>query len=127
MRDSGSIVLGWLTKLALSVAVFGLVAFDGIALVTTHFQAADHAETAALAAADTWKSTHDVQAAYNAAVAEVDASGETIDAKSFKVDASDGHVTLTLHHEAATLWMHRVGPLKKYVDVSATAEGAAAQ
>ena len=125
MRDSGSIVLGWLTRLAATIAVLGLLAFDGVALVSTNFQAADHATSAAVLAADNYAQTKDVQAAYDAAVTAVTERGETIDAKTFVVDPATGHVTLTLHREAATLWVHRVGPLKKWVDVKATGEGSA--
>ncbi|MGB8652163.1 MAG: hypothetical protein WCD35_16045 [Mycobacteriales bacterium] len=122
MRDSGSIVLGWLTKLAASLALVGLLAFDGIALVTTNFTAADQATTAASAAADAYKSTHDVQQAYNAATAAVAADGDTIETKTFRVDP-DGHITLVLHRTATTLWMHRIGALKKYTEITQTGEG----
>jgi hypothetical protein len=127
MRDSGSIVIGWLTRLAATVAVFGLLAYDGIALATADFSASDHANAAASLAADTYKTTHDAQAAYNAAVASVAKDNETIEAKTFTVRPTDGHVTLTLHREAVTLWMHYIGPLKKYVAISSRGEGSPPQ
>lgn len=126
MRDSGSIVLGWLTKMVVTLAVLGVLAFDGIALVKANFSAADDAGTVASVAADTYKTTHDVQQAYNAAVLEAAKTNDTVDAKTFTVVQADGHVTLTVHKLATTLWMHRIGPLKKYLDVSATGEGSPA-
>src|SRR4051794_973027 len=39
--DRGDVVLGWLTKLAVVLGLFGLIAFDGIAVVQAHFQASD--------------------------------------------------------------------------------------
>ena len=126
-RDSGSIVLGWLTKLAVTLALLGLLAFDGIALVTANFSVTDQANTVAGIAADTYKSTHDVQASYDAAVAEAAKNNETVEAKTFLVRPADGHITLTLHKQATTLWVHRVSFLKKYIDVSGTGEGSPPQ
>lgn len=120
-------MLGWLTKLAALITLFGLVAFDGIALVKTNFAAADHANTAASAAADVYKGSKNVQSAYDAAVAVVEPSGDTIDPKTFLVDPTSGHVTLTVVEPATTLWLYRIAPLKKYTLVHATGEGNPAQ
>ncbi len=125
-RDSGSIVLGWLTKLSLSIALLGVLAFDGIALVKTHVNAADHANTAAIAAVDSYRQTKDVQAAYNAAAAAVAADGDTIDPRTFVVTPTTGHISLVVTEDAVTLWLHRVGPLKKYVVVHAAGQASPA-
>ena len=122
-RDDGSIVLGWLTKLSATLAILGILGFDGIALVTTTFQAEDRANSAAREAADVYRATKDVQKAYDAAVAVALASSSTIETTTFVADPTSGKITLKLHSEAATLWMHRIGPLKKYIDVSATGTG----
>ena len=127
MRDSGSIVLGWLTKLAVTLAVLGLLAFDGIALVTTTFSATDQANAVASVAAETYKRTHDVQMAYNDAVTEAAKNNETVEAKTFQAQPTDGHITLRIHKKATTLWLHKVGFLKKYADITATGEATPAQ
>ena len=123
--DSGSIVLGWLTRLVLVIAVLGLIGFDGIALVKTNFAAADHAGSAAVAGAETYRQTKNVQQAYDAAV--VAASGDTIDPKGFTVDPTTGKVHLTVTEDAVTLWLHKVGPLKKYIVVHASADATPSQ
>ncbi|MCU1588286.1 MAG: hypothetical protein JWN31_1779 [Frankiales bacterium] len=123
MKDSGSIVLGWLTKLVISLAVLGLIVFDGIALLTATLSAADHATNAAGVAADTYKASHNVQLAYNAAETEAAKNAETVETKSFRV-SDNGHVTLTIDKTATTLWMHRIGFLRKYTMVTGTGEGA---
>lgn len=120
--DEGLIVLGWLTKLVLGLALLGLVVFDVIALATTSVNAADHANHDASLAADTYLATKNAQLAYNAAVAEAARNAETIDPKSFKV-FPDGHVTLTVQKTATTLWMHKVGFLKKYTKITGDGEG----
>jgi hypothetical protein len=119
--DRGDIVLGWLTKLVVILGVLGLFAFDGISLAQARFQAADRATTAASAAADDYKLNHDVQKAYNAAFATV-SGGDTIETKTFAV-GTDGTVTLRLHHEATTLIVQRIGPMKKWADAVETGEG----
>jgi hypothetical protein len=119
--DRGDVVLGWLTKLVVILGLLGLVAFDGISLAQARFQAADHATTAASAAADDYKANHDLQKAYNAAFATV-SGNDTIETKSFQV-ATDGTVTLRLHHEATTLILNHIGPLKHWADAVETGEG----
>jgi hypothetical protein len=120
-EDRGDVVLGWLTKLVVILGVLGLVAFDGISLAQARFQAADHATTAASAAADDFKTSHDLQKAYNAAYATV-TGNDTIETKTFQV-ATDGTVTLRLHHEATTLILKHIGPLKHWADAVETGEG----
>lgn len=106
----------------MTLAVVGLFAFDGIALVAARFTAADQAQTAAVAAADSWAQTKDVQKAYNAAVTATASSGDLIETKSFTV-ATDGTVSLTLHREATTLLLHHVSALRHWADATQTAKG----
>ncbi len=122
MNDRGSIVLGWLTRLAIGFALLGVVAYDGFMVLTANFGAADDATTAANAAADSFRSSKDVQAAYEAAVRSVDGKGDAIETKTFKVDA-DGRVTLTVDRTPKTLWMHYVGPLKSWTQIRQTGTG----
>jgi hypothetical protein len=49
----------------------------------------------------------------------VAASGDTIDASSFRA-APDGVVTLTLRREASTIVLHRIAPLRHWTQLSAT-------
>lgn len=125
--DAGSIVLGWLTKLTLVMAGFGLVAFDGISLVTTHFTAADKAgEAARAASAECVSSKGNVQRSYDAAYAVALEAGDAIDTEGFSC-LVDGAVRLTYRREAATLIMEKVGPLKKYTTITATGEASRAR
>lgn len=123
MNDRGSIVLGWLSKLAIAFALFGVLAYDGFTVVTATFGAADDATTAANEAADTYHSTRgDLQAAYNAAVASVAGKGDIISPSTFTV-APSGAVTLTVQRKPKTLWLHFIGPLKSWADISQSATG----
>ena len=125
--DSGSIVLGWLTRLVLVLSLVGLVGFDGISLVVAKYTAADRATTAARAAAEACQSSKgDVQKAYDAAYAVALEFGDAVDTEGFSC-APTGAVALTYHHEAATLLVEKVGPLKHLTDQSATGEAAPAR
>ncbi len=119
--DRGDIVLGWLSKVVVVLGLLGLVGFDGISLMQSRFQAADRATTAAAAAADDYKTSHDVQHAYNAAFATLSGT-DTIETSNFQV-AQDGAVRLRLHHVANTLILRRIGPLKHFEDAVETGEG----
>lgn len=122
MRDSGSIVVGWLAKLALVLAVLGVLAYDGLAVVIANFHAADRAGAAASEAADELRRTRgDVQRAYDAATRVVDA-GDTIETETFTV-RGEGIVDLYVYREAKTLWLHRIGPLEKWTHARQSGTG----
>ncbi len=112
-------VLGWLTKLVVVVTVLGVLALDGFAWASARVGAEDSAEQAGRAAVSSWEQTKNLQSAYDAALAEVVDSGDTIDAKGFTA-APDGAVTLTLHREVSTLVLHRVPPLRHLTQLTAT-------
>src|SRR5262249_2016525 len=102
--------------------VLGFIAFDGINLVVANFGAADDATTAANAAADNYKLTHDVNAAYQAAVKSIAGNGDTVETKTFVIN-TDGSVTLFVDRNPTTLWMRHIGPLKKWTHVRESGSG----
>ncbi|HUR52179.1 MAG TPA: hypothetical protein VMZ11_08650 [Mycobacteriales bacterium] len=122
MSDSGSIVVGWLGRLVVLFAVLGLLAYDGVAIMVANFAAADDAGVAAGAAADDFRAHKDIQAAYDAAKQAVAGKGDTVETKTFQI-APSGKVTLTIDRHPTTLWMHRVGPLKKWTLVHQSGGG----
>lgn len=122
VKDSGSIVFGWLTRVALALALMALVLFDGIALLRANVSAADHANSAAIAGAAAYRQSKDVQQAYAAAI-EVTGPDDTLPPQDFVVDPTTGTVRLTLTQEAVTLWLHRLPPLRRFT--TAHAEGSA--
>jgi len=122
--DAGGIVIGWLTKIALVFAVAGFVLFDAISVASTTANVADQGSTAAMEASSAWDATHDVQAAYAAAVAsatEQDA-GNFVSPKGFAIDP-DGTVHLRVTREAKTLILFRWDKTRKWAEVSRTARG----
>jgi hypothetical protein len=123
--DSGAIVLGWLTKVVISLLVVGFLAYDGVSILTSTISTSDHANTLASEAADTVKQLKSVDKAYAVIEAEAEEQGYTIRPADFKVQ-STGAVTIVLRKTARSLWMTRVGALKKYLDIKQTGSGASA-
>lgn len=119
MGDRGDIVLGWLTKLVVTLALLGVVGFDLVSLGAARFQAEDHAQAAVRAANESWKSAPDLQRAYDAALAEVVEHGDTIDPQTFTVGA-DGNITLTLRRTAPTMVVEKIGPARSWAEVDVT-------
>jgi hypothetical protein len=120
-RESGSIVLGWLTKLIVVLALAGVVFFDFVSVGVARMSASDDANTAAQGAACEWLHSHDVQQAYNAAVETVTSPAERVLVRGFQID-TDGSVHLLLRRDVTTLVAFRISPLKKYTVVTAHGE-----
>jgi hypothetical protein len=127
--DDGSIVVGWLTKIAITLAVVGLALYDSISIGSTMMSLSDDGSYAARAASETWQQPapgqkHDLQAAYESAVeaAQEENPLDVIDPKSFRVDP-DGTVHLVISREATTLIIQHFGFSKKWADISRAAQG----
>jgi hypothetical protein len=125
VSDRGSIVVGWLGKLVVLFALLGALGYDGVSIMVASFGAADDATVAASAAADEYKLHNDVRAAYDAATNAVAGKGDTVETKTFQID-TDGKVTLTIDRHPKTLWMHRIGPLKKWTSIHQSGTGSPA-
>jgi hypothetical protein len=123
-NDRGGIVLGWLTKLTVFLAVGGVMLFDVISVGSTKASLADQAGQAAHAASATWLASRNVQTAYLAAEREATDlnPANKVLVKSFSI-APDGTVRLTLRREASTLLLFRWSRTAKWADVRATGEG----
>ena len=125
--DRGGIVLGWLTKLTVGLALVGIVLFDAIAIGSTRATVADDGAFAAHEAADTWVETHDLQrtfAAATSAALERNATNE-VSTKGFTVDP-DGTVHLVISRTANTMIVYRWSRTAKWAEISTTAKARAA-
>jgi hypothetical protein len=117
-RERGDVVLGWLTRVVVVLALIAVVAFDLIAVVSSRVSVTDDANAAAEAANYSWNDkVGNLQAAYEAAVGYADAHNETLVANSFSI-AKNGTVHLTLRAKATTLLMGKIGPLKKFAETT---------
>jgi hypothetical protein len=119
--DTGSIVIGWLVKVALVIAILGVALFDAIAVTSAHLSATDDANTAASAAAWEYRNSHSATAALGAATDAITSPNEQLVPNSMTI-APDGSVTVALRRTITTMVMHSIGPLKKYTAVTVKGE-----
>ena len=118
--DAGFLVISGMTKVLITLAVLGVVAFDLVALGLAHFQAGDRAANAAREASTACRTTGaTVQTGYDAAYAVALEKGDSIDTESFRCTPT-GDVTLTYRLTASTLLVERIGPLRRFTDVEST-------
>lgn len=116
--DVGDIVVGWLVRVVVSVAVVGVLLFDAVSIAAAKMSVTDQASMAARAASDDWVVHHSQQMAFDAAwdAAKEANPTNTVDTQSFTV-AQNGTVRLTVHRTAPTLVLRLVGPAHHWADV----------
>ena len=117
-------MLGWLTKLVVVLSVVGLIAFDGISIVTARLSVEDQATAAAREASRSFQQTRKVQAAYDTAVATaVEADPlNTVPPGAFRAQ-QDGTVTLVVQRTATTLVLQHIKWIADWADVSGEGTG----
>jgi hypothetical protein len=105
--DRGDIVMGWLTKLVVVLAVVAVIGFDGVQVGLSTVQLQDQANDAATAARDSYSQHHDVNAALLAAQdsAKEANSQDVLVPGGFSV-ARDGSVTVQLTRPIHTVVAH---------------------
>ena len=122
--DRGGIVLGWLTRLTVVLAVGGIFLFDAISIGSTKASVADQGSYAARAASEAWQQTGNIQRTYDAAVAAATEQNpeNTVYTKGFTVD-SDNTVHLVIGREARTIVLYRWSKTRTWAKVRASAAG----
>ena len=122
--DVGGIVLGWLTRLTVVLAVVGLIAFDGISIISSRLSLEDVGDQAARSASETFERTHDIRAALaSAQQTATEANADTtVVTNSLSVDP-DGTAHLTVVREASTLVAHYIPPMRSWCDLRVQGEG----
>jgi hypothetical protein len=120
-RDEGGIVIGWVTKLAVTAAIIGTLGFDGISVGLGHLSTTDDANTAVQAASQSYLSTHNLTLAYDAARSAIKPQ-ESIATTDFKI-AADGTATLSLTNTVHTLVLFRTSKTKALAVITVHATG----
>ena len=122
--DRGDIVVGWLTKIVVAIALVAVCAFEVVAIAITKVSTKDDATTAAFEASQVYQDTKDVQQAFSTAEAFALEHNGTIDPETFSV-ADDGRVTLKMRKEATSLVLFRISAAKKWLVVVEAGEARA--
>jgi hypothetical protein len=105
-HDTGAVVVGWFARIAITVALLGTLAFDGVSIAVARAHVNDIASDAADAAASRYvlqfSPTQALQAAQTSAASE----GGTVTAKDVTVvrrlGTHDVIVTVTVHYVPGT-------------------------
>lgn len=115
--DRGDIVMGWLTKVVVVLAVLGTISFDGFSLLHARFTVADTADDAAVAARDAYQGSKNVDLAFAAAQTTANEAGGSVPVKGMVIEP-DGSVRVTVKQTAPTFMLRHVGKLKNTANVT---------
>lgn len=113
-------VIGWLTRVTVTIAVLGVLLFDGTALLLGRVSTADNADITAQAAADAYASTRSYKSALLAA--QTAAGADEIVPDSLRI-APDGSSAVSLHRNLSTLVVRHIAPMRKFAAVTETGRG----
>ncbi len=109
--DRGDIVLGWLLKLLVSLAIVGVVAFEAGAVLVARVNADTAANEVANEAAFAGRSG-DEQAVHDAASAE--AAKQKVKLIEATLSDDGKAVTVTVEKRAKTLFLDRISPTRSW-------------
>jgi hypothetical protein len=116
--ERGGIVVGWLVKIVVSIAIIGFFLFEAGAIIVAHVNADTAATDAASEAAFAVARGASDEEAKAAAVEEARKAGVTVVA--FAVATDGRSVTLTIEKRAPTLLVQRIGFMKSWAVVRVT-------
>ena len=122
--ERGDIVLGWLTRIVVVLAIAGLGLFDAISVGVTAVSLTDQGNLAAREASEAWQSTDNLQAAYDAAVESATEANpqNVVDPKTFTIDADDT-VHLTVSRTATSILLYHWGRTASWAELSREGKG----
>ena len=120
-------MLGWLTRIALVLAVLGILAFDGIAVAQGHVVVATGADEAALAARDAYGPKHNLEGAYQAALDSLAAHGDVLVPNGFSFNAKTGTFTVTAQRSVDTIVFKYTGVTRDWATMQSTGQARVAR
>jgi hypothetical protein len=116
-RDQGDVILSWLSRIVVVLAITAVIGFDALSIAVAHVSATDDANTAAVAASAAWRNDKGaLTPTLLAAQTSASQHDETVLPSSLTVD-SDGTVHLRLQRDATTLVVRHIGPIHSWAVV----------
>jgi hypothetical protein len=120
--DQRGIVLGWIVRIILGIALAGVLLYEAGAVVITSVNADNAARSAAQEAVTTYAHSHNLDEAKKDAQKQAAEEGAVVVA--FQADSNglggQSHVTVTVRKIAKTLFIQRIGFLKRFTISNAT-------
>jgi hypothetical protein len=122
-RDQGDVILSWLSRIVVVLAITAIIGFDALSIAVAHVSATDDANTAAVAASAAWRNDKGaLTPTLLAAQASASQHDETVLPSSLTVE-SDGTVHLRLQRDATTLVVRHIGPISSWAVVIVKGSG----
>lgn len=122
LADERGFVIASLIRLVVLLVLVGLVVVEGASILFASLTLQDAAEVAALNAADQLDAGQSVEEATDEAVRTLGQRDPDISLLDFEV-LPDGGVRIRVRKRAATILVHRIGPLDDLALVEASATG----
>jgi len=120
-HERGDVISSWLIKVAVCLAIAGLIGFDAISVATAQLSLTDDVAGAAREAVDAAVETGDYHAAHPAAEAfALEQDPSNVVKPDDVLVSSDGTTTVTVHRTAPTLILFRLGPIADWAERDAT-------
>lgn len=119
--ERGGIVLGWIFKIIVLLAVLALVSFETGAIIVSKVTADRVAIDASQEAGQVLASSHDQSKARDASKAVAAKDGATV--TGFKVIDGGKFVEVTVRKKASTFLVQHIGFLKRFATADATHDG----
>ena len=123
-RDQGDVILSWLTRIVVGIALTAVVGFDSLSIAVTHVSTDGRRERGRACGRTGVRAPATATRPQPLAAAEAaaDQHGETVVPDSLRIDP-DGTVHLQLTHEATTMVVRHLGPLRSWAEVNANGSG----
>jgi hypothetical protein len=114
-NDAGLMSALTLGKLAVVLGIIGVFGYDGFSVMSNNVSTESQAQDAAYAASQAWHDNNrNLTLAYQAAVASLADTGDTVLQQGFSVEP-DGTIHLLVRHTAKTVIFNHIGPLKHLI------------
>lgn len=119
-RSDEGIIVNWLLRLMLILLILGLIVYEAGVVIYANIQTSEIASKAADEANFVYRDTRDRAEAEEAARFIAAQLGAEFVEEEYLLDVRARTVTVSVRREAPTLYIHRIGPLRKYTIITAT-------
>lgn len=118
----GEVVSG-LLKLVVGLVVVAVPVIDASAVVIAKVNGEDRANEIARLAAETYQGSRNIDQAYDAAVTQADLYDSTVIPQEFYVEPDGQTIRLEVEHQAKTILLGRIEPLREYAVIVSEGRG----
>jgi hypothetical protein len=119
LLDERGIITGLVLRTAIPLAILGVIGFETTQVMIAQVRAESVSRAAASACANTWYLVKSTEKAENDAIAAARGVDDQATVTAIAIQ-SNGSCKVTVTEEAKTMFVQRIGPLKRYATQMAT-------